>query len=145
MNDSNLTFKLLCDALNRIVTGKPLLVDPNRKLSIRAVEEEAGLGNGTAYYYPDFINKFKLEKLKKIKANDPESLSSLERSEQKRINEKRIKLKYKAQIQELKSSLSKMAAEHHQLSHALHAAITENERLVSENLKLKSIKIKPIK
>lgn len=49
-------------ALQRILEGKPRLIDTNRKLSVRAVEDEADVGKDTAYYYDDFIDEIKEKK-----------------------------------------------------------------------------------
>nr|MBF4396211.1 hypothetical protein [Vibrio anguillarum] len=63
MGKSENTLVALEAALDRIAKGKPRRIPTHRKLSVRAVEEEANLGNGSGYYYPDFV-----EKIKKTKA-----------------------------------------------------------------------------
>jgi len=47
-------------ALQRILEGKPRLIDTKRKLSVRAVEDEADVGKDTAYYYGGLIDEVKL-------------------------------------------------------------------------------------
>ncbi|GAM72603.1 hypothetical protein JCM19236_5746 [Vibrio sp. JCM 19236] len=59
MSKSENTLLTLEAALQRIVRGKPKNIPTTRKLSVRAVEEEAKLGNGSGYYYPDFVQKVK--------------------------------------------------------------------------------------
>ncbi|MDN3612616.1 hypothetical protein QWZ16_23760 [Vibrio ostreicida] len=39
--------------------GKTERIDPTRKISVKAVEEEAGLGDGSAYYYKDIVSTIK--------------------------------------------------------------------------------------
>lgn len=53
MNEKKLTLLRLEAAFERL-SGKHV---PGKRISIRAIETEAGLGNGSAYYYPEFIRK----------------------------------------------------------------------------------------
>ncbi|MCV5977011.1 hypothetical protein OFO29_32230, partial [Escherichia coli] len=62
MSKSENTLLVLEAALERIKQGKPKRIPAHRKLSVRAVEEEANLGNGSGYYYPDFVEKVKQTK-----------------------------------------------------------------------------------
>jgi replication-associated recombination protein RarA len=64
MNKSENTLLALEAALERIKQGKPKRIPAHRKLSVRAVEEEANLGNGSGYYYPDFVEKVKRTKIR---------------------------------------------------------------------------------
>ncbi|MBB1440970.1 hypothetical protein H5202_20385, partial [Shewanella sp. SG41-4] len=57
MLKSENTLLALEAALGRIIQGKPKRIPTHRKLSVRSVEEEANLGNGSGYYYPDFVEK----------------------------------------------------------------------------------------
>ena len=56
---SDVTISRLQDALERILGGTPNIVKPKKTLSVAMVEREAGLGVGTAYYYPEIIQKIK--------------------------------------------------------------------------------------
>ena len=47
----NDTERKLTDAFNRILRGCPQIISKNRKLSVRAVEEEASLKRNTAFHY----------------------------------------------------------------------------------------------
>ena len=60
MSKSENTLLMLEAALDRISQGKPKRIPATRKLSVRAVEEEANLGNGSGYYYPEFVEKVKI-------------------------------------------------------------------------------------
>jgi hypothetical protein len=58
MKKSDKTLSALEDALIRIVSGDPIRVDPDRRLSIKSVAEEAGLHHSTIHTrYPEFRDK----------------------------------------------------------------------------------------
>ena len=59
MSKSQITRVELEQALDRLLSGKTERIAPNRKVSVKAVEEEAGLGDGSAYYYKDIVQKIK--------------------------------------------------------------------------------------
>tara|TARA_B100000700_G_scaffold311500_2_gene393591 strand:+ start:57200 stop:57622 length:423 start_codon:yes stop_codon:yes gene_type:complete len=56
---SESTERELFDAITRIQSGTPIRVEAKRKLSAKAVEEEAGVGLSTAYHYPSVIQRIK--------------------------------------------------------------------------------------
>jgi septal ring factor EnvC (AmiA/AmiB activator) len=119
MNHTKETNEALNAALSRILSGNPNRCTPDRKLSVSAVEYEAGLGNGSAYYYPEFIQKIKI--LKKQHQSGQES-NIPKTVNEKYKNEKQIKEKYREQLKELRKQLSHMATEHHQFnSDLIHA------------------------
>uniref|UniRef100_UPI003CE754CF hypothetical protein n=1 Tax=Enterobacter cloacae complex sp. 280C5 TaxID=3395861 RepID=UPI003CE754CF len=64
MSKSENTLLKLEAALQRILDGQTKRIPDNRKLSVRAVEEEAGLGNGTCYYYGAFKSRVQEEILR---------------------------------------------------------------------------------
>ncbi|MEZ9955427.1 hypothetical protein AB4395_23510, partial [Vibrio splendidus] len=92
-------------ALDRIAQGKPKRIPTHRKLSVRAVEEEANLGNGSGYYYPEFVEKVKQTKAE-IAAGKGEIIQPeiqtvrTKLKEQKRIKEN-FKAKYEAEREKL--------------------------------------------
>lgn len=118
MGKSHITRLKIEEALERIINGKTIIIPASQKLSVKAVEEEAGLGSGSVYYYPDIVSKIKSHSLKK-QSNDKssslydEKISSLRDSLKK---EKRLKEKYRLEIAELKSQLANMASQHNQLA-----------------------------
>lgn len=57
MSKSENTRLELLSAIDRILSGDTVRIDAKRGLSAIAVEEEANLGNGSAYYYSDVIEK----------------------------------------------------------------------------------------
>jgi flagellar biosynthesis chaperone FliJ len=118
MSKSQLTRVELEEALKRLVLGKTIRIDPLRKISVKAVEEEANLGNGSAYYYRDTVQKIK-ETAVKYSNN-----SSLNNNYEEKIlnlrnrlnNEIRLKEKYRKDVENLKFQLSNMATEHNQFA-----------------------------
>ncbi|ELA8120915.1 hypothetical protein RGL58_002054 [Vibrio parahaemolyticus] len=118
MSKSQITRVELENALKRILSGKTMQIDPNRKISVKAVEEEAGLGDGSAYYYKDIVATIKETALqnspKSIKQSIyEEKISSLR---ERLANEKRLKEKYYKQAEDYKEKLSEMASQHNQLA-----------------------------
>lgn len=93
-------------------------IDPNRKISVKAVEEEAGLGDGSAYYYKDIVST-----IKETAINNPPRARNQNLYEEKianlrerLANEKRLKEKYYKQAEDYKEQLSEMASQHNQLA-----------------------------
>lgn len=118
MNKSQITRVELEDALKRILSEKTERIDPNRKLSVKAVEEEAGLGDGSAYYYKDVVAKIKeavIQNSPKVRKQNIYENKIAELRE-RLANEKRLKEKYYKQVEEYKDKLSEMASQHNQLA-----------------------------
>ncbi len=118
MSKSQITKVELEQALGRILSGKTHRVDPARKISVKAVEEEAGLGDGSAYYYKDIVQKIKESAIRnspKIRNQNAyeDKISSLRDRLNKEI---KLKEKYREQVEDLKEQLSSMASQHNQLT-----------------------------
>ena len=117
MNKSNLTELELENAINRIQKGETIRIPPTRKLSVRAVEDEANLGDGSAYYYKDIIEKIRhlanKSKTATTAINNGSSSAILREKLKKEIN---IKEKYRAEVKVLKERLSLMASIHNELT-----------------------------
>ncbi|CAH1235274.1 conserved hypothetical protein [Vibrio harveyi] len=118
MGNSSVTKAKIEEALQRILQGKPKIIPSAQKLSVKAVEEEAGLGSGSVYYYPEIVSKIKEHSLKKRSDNKNSSLyeekiSSLREQLKK---EKKLKEKYRTEVTELKTQLANMASQHNQLA-----------------------------
>jgi hypothetical protein len=62
-------------AFERIKNGNTTLIPAGAKLTIRNVETEAGMGDGSAYYYPEFIDVIKATK-KDLKTHGRRSFST---------------------------------------------------------------------
>ncbi|MCG6230206.1 hypothetical protein [Vibrio furnissii] len=118
MSKSQITKVELEQALKRILSGKTHRIDPARKISVKAVEEEAGLGDGSAYYYKDIVQKIKdsaIQNSPKAKAQNAyeDKISSLRERLKKEVS---LKEKYRAQVEELKGQIANMASQHNQLA-----------------------------
>jgi chromosome segregation ATPase len=118
MSKSQITKVELEQALERILSGKTHRVDPARKISVKAVEEEAGLGDGSAYYYKDIVQKIKESAIRnspKVKTQNAyeDKISSLRDRLNKEI---KLKEKYRGQVEEMKDQLASMASQHNQLA-----------------------------
>jgi hypothetical protein len=118
MSKSETTIIKLEEALERICTKNTLLIPPTQKLSVKAVEEEAGLGDGSAYYYKDIVQKIKNSIVKRSpKANIQNAYEEKIASLRERLNnETRLKDKYRNQVEEFKERLANMASQHNELA-----------------------------
>ena len=117
MNKSQLTVKELTDALNRIIKKQTLRVSPERKLSVKAVEEEANLGDGTAYYYKEIVETIKkciADNNKPYKVSNETTLNESLKLRLKR--ETKLKEKYRDEIKDLKLKLSLLASQNNEFS-----------------------------
>lgn len=146
MKKSENTLLKLETALQRILDKKTQRIPEHRKLSVRAVEEEAGLGNGSCYYYPEFKLRIQSE-AKNLKNQSPDMAvkSDVKILREKRNHERKGKIQYREKVAELNQKLASMAAEHHQLSHALRHAYSRIESLEHQIVELKQGQIIRIK
>lgn len=113
MSKSIITANELLAALARILDKKTIRIPSTRKLSVRAVEDEAGLGDGSAYYYQDVLLKIKeaikRDKVKRLSIGEDTTLKEKLKSE---INTKN---KYRTKIGLLNKRIRLMAKEHNEL------------------------------
>ncbi|MCX9559636.1 MAG: hypothetical protein RPT12_16485 [Vibrio anguillarum] len=137
MSKKEQTLLALDAALHRLIQGKPKRVLVTRKLSIRAIEEEANLGNGSGYYYPEFVEKVKQIKRKQTRKEKSTNKSDNQRLHETLKNEKRIKEKYRSAMEQLTLQVHQMAAEHHHLNDLLRKALSRTEELERFNQELK--------
>ncbi|MEZ8819226.1 hypothetical protein AB4304_00015 [Vibrio breoganii] len=137
MSKSKNTLLALEAALDRIKQGKPKRIPAHRKLSVRAVEEEANLGNGSGYYYPDFVEKVKQTKAEiatdKGKVVQPE----IQTVRAKLNEQKRIKENFKAKYEAEREKLALFAAAQHHLNDRLVQALARVDELEYENAELR--------
>ncbi|EGR2490207.1 hypothetical protein [Vibrio fluvialis] len=152
MSKSENTLVALEAALDRIANGKPKHIPKSRKLSVRAVEEEAKLGNGSGYYYPEFVEKVKQTKAEIAAGNGEIVQPEIQTVRTKLKEEKRIKDNYKAKYEAERDKLALFAAEQHHLNDKLVKALARIDELEYENAelrenlaKLKRSKVVPIK
>lgn len=152
MSKSENTRLALEAALERIKQGKPKRIPTHRKLSVRAVEEEANLGNGSGYYYPDFVEKVKQTKAEIAIGKGEIVQPEIQTVRTKLKEQKRIKDNYKAKYEAEREKLALFAAAQHHLNDKLVQALAradeleyENAKLREEISKLKRSKVVPIK
>ncbi|KJF79836.1 hypothetical protein [Photobacterium angustum] len=142
MGKSENTLIVLEAALERIAQGKPKRIPTTRKLSVRAVEEEANLGNGSGYYYPDFVQKVKQTKADIAKGNGEYVKPEVDAVREKLNEQKRIKDNFKQKYQEANNKLALIAASQHHLNDQLVKALARIEELEHENAELKEEMVK---
>ncbi|MFZ4701264.1 MAG: hypothetical protein ACOYMG_14540 [Candidatus Methylumidiphilus sp.] len=143
MKYSKETYKALDVALMRILSGNPEHCEKGRKLSVRAVGLEAGLGNGSAYYYPEIVAKITAMK-KQQRLNQGGTVPKT--VNQRLKEEKNTKDKYRGQIIELRKQLSQMATVHHQFNSELisaYKAIKELKEKIAKDRRESIRLIKP--
>lgn len=118
MSKSQITRVELENALKRILSGQTERIDPNRKISVKAVEEEAGLGDGSEYYYKDIVSTIKETAIKSSPKTRKQNLyeEKIANLRERLANEKRLKEKYYKQAEDCREKLSEMASQHNQLA-----------------------------
>ncbi len=137
MSKSENTRLALEAALERIKQGKPKRIPTHRKLSVRAVEEEANLGNGSGYYYPEFVEKVKQTKAE-IAAGKGEIIQPEIQTVRTKLKEqKRIKENFKAKYEAERDKLALFAASQHHLNDKLVQALAHIEDLEFKNSQLR--------
>ncbi|MGZ9899804.1 hypothetical protein [Shewanella gaetbuli] len=137
MSKSENTRLALEAALNRISQGKAKRIPTARKLSLRAVEEEANLGNGSGYYYPDFVEKVKQTKAEIAEAKGEYVQPEIQSVRLKLNEQKRIKQNYKEKYLAVRGQLANFAAAQHHLNDKLVQALAKIDDLEFENTSLR--------
>ncbi|EHK2860569.1 hypothetical protein J7X18_004029 [Vibrio parahaemolyticus] len=152
MSKSENTRLALEAALERLKQGKPKRIPTHRKLSVRAVEEEANLGNGSGYYYPDFVEKVKQTKLDIATGKGEVVQPEIQTVRTKLKEQKRIKDNFKTKYEVEREKLALFAAAQHHLNDKLVQALAriddleyENAELREELAKIKRSQVVPIK
>lgn len=152
MGKSENTLVALEAALDRIAKGKPRRIPTHRKLSVRAVEEEANLGNGSGYYYPAFVKKVKQTKVDIAEGKGEYVQPEIQAVRGKLKEQKRIKSNFKDKYEAEREKLALFAAAQHHLNDKLVKALArideleyENAELREELAKLKRSTISPIR
>lgn len=133
MSKSENTLLALEAALERIAQGKTKNIPTTRKLSVRAVEEEAKLGNGSGYYYPELVQKVKKTKADIAKGKGEYVRPEVDAVRDKLNEQKRIKSNFKQKYEDAKEKLSLIAASQHHLNDQLVKALARIEELEYEN------------
>lgn len=136
MSKSENTLLTLEAALERIKQGKPKRIPTHRKLSVRTVEEEANLGNGSGYYYPEFVEKVKQTKADIAEGKGETVQPEIQTVRTKLKEQKRIKENFKAKYDAEREKLALFAAAQHHLNDKLVQALARVEELEYENREL---------
>jgi len=124
MNKKENTLLRLEAALERILKGEPQRVLPSRKLSVRAIEVESGLGNGSAYYYSEIIEKIKNSKRKiELCTSTVQPLGQSDKWKKKSNEAERLKDKFRDEAKELKTLNAQIAADQYRQMSALREAL----------------------
>lgn len=137
MSKKENTLIILEAALARILEGNPKRIPNTRKLSLRAVEEEANLGNGSGYYYPDFVLKVKNAKASIVKGSKENVRTEIDSVREKLKEQRRIKDGYKGKYLALRKTFSEVAAQQHHLNDALRKALVTIDTLEREKAELR--------
>lgn len=124
-------------ALDRIANGKPKHIPKSRKLSVRAVEEEAKLGNGSGYYYPEFVEKVKQTKVDIAEGKGEYVQPEIQAVRGKLKEQKRIKSNFKDKYEAEREKLALFAAAQHHLNDKLVKALAHIDELEYENAELR--------
>ncbi|PNH96728.1 hypothetical protein [Vibrio diazotrophicus] len=137
MSKSENTLIALEAALDRIANGKPKHIPKSRKLSVRAVEEEAKLGNGSGYYYPEFVEKVKQTKVDIAEGKGEYVQPEIQAVRGKLKEQKRIKSNFKDKYETEREKLALFAAAQHHLNDKLVKALARIDELEYENAELR--------
>ncbi|CAK2180004.1 conserved hypothetical protein [Vibrio crassostreae] len=137
MRKSENTLIALEAALDRIAQGKPKRIPTHRKLSVRAVEEEANLGNGSGYYYPELVEKVKQTKADIAKGKGETVQPEIQTVRTKLKDQKRIKENFKAKYDAEREKLALFATAQHHLNDKLVQALARINELEYENADLR--------
>lgn len=107
----------LFNAIDRIINTETIRIPSSRRLSVRAVEDEAGLGDGSAYYYSEVIKKIKkcIFESKNLKTSTHQG-TDFARVKENLKKEIKIKDKYRQKILLLEDRIKLMAKEHNELA-----------------------------
>lgn len=137
MGKSENTLVALEAALDRIANGKPKHIPKSRKLSVRAVEEEAKLGNGSGYYYPEFVEKVKQTKIDIAEGKGEYVQPEIQAVRSKLKEQRRIKSNFKDKYEAEREKLALFAAAQHHLNDKLVKALARIDELEYENAELR--------
>lgn len=112
IRNPEVTRQQLLDALERLEKGQPIRLTGRFKLNIKSVQEEAGLSLGSAYRYPDIIDKIEISKNREIlNSKKDKPLNEVDRLRKEKAKEVSMKDKYRQQLQIANSLLDELYAE----------------------------------
>ncbi|MCH2455627.1 MAG: hypothetical protein MK192_08045 [Idiomarina sp.] len=128
LNDTEIKLR---NAFNRILCNRPQVISPSRRLSVRAVEEEAGVPRNRAYYYEQLrIDIMEAaESLHSVKSKEPKTPNT---QNQDYLSLKREIKRLKTENAKLTSKNERLQVEFDKLSFEFRLAVRKNDELQRE-------------
>ncbi|PSU01290.1 hypothetical protein [Photobacterium iliopiscarium] len=123
-------------ALQRLVDGNPIKTKSDGRISLKRINDEAGLSSGGIYYYSSFVETAK----KKIQLRRQQDSTGKTKVNNERFNklreqrekEKILKEKYKEQRDQIKMFCDQVVAHNAQLEFTLFEALEKISYLEQE-------------
>ncbi|MDW7549817.1 hypothetical protein [Pseudoalteromonas peptidolytica] len=127
-------------ALERLINGKPERTPNDGRINLKRVNDEAGLSSGGIYYYKAFVEKVRqvIAESKTNQAGKTDYKRKDKNIRKQLEEERRLKLKYKEQRDQIKDFSNQVIAKSANLEFALFEALARIKQLEEE---LKSIKV----
>ncbi len=146
MKQKEFTLQRLIDAFERLKLGRPERTPTDGKISIKRINDEAGLSQGAVYYYKSFLSTAKAEIIileadrKKRQVIDGLELDQTGEAKLRsdRDREKRLKTKYRSEVSNFKQLSDVMVKEN--VSLAFHCMELQQELARATAWKITSIK-----
>lgn len=146
MKQKEFTLQRLIDAFERLKLGRPERTPTDGKISIKRINDEAGLSQGAVYYYKSFLSTAKAEIIileadrKKRQVIDGLELDQTSEAKLRsdRDREKRLKTKYRSEVSNFKQLSDVMVKEN--VSLAFHCMELQQELARATAWKITSIK-----
>jgi hypothetical protein len=132
-------------ALERLIDGKPLKTKSDGRISLKRINDEAGLSSGGIYYYSSFVEKangiIETAKRKVVDGKRVQHKQFEHKLREQRDKEKQLKERYKGQRDQIKAFSDLVVAHNAQLEFTLFEAL-EKISLLEQQLAI--YKVSPI-
>ncbi|MBU2970017.1 hypothetical protein KO527_11710 [Pseudoalteromonas sp. C2R02] len=132
-------------AWDRLIDGEPLNTKPDGRISLKRINDEAGLSSGGIYYYSEFVEiaNQRIQLLKQGSAVDKSVKNKQAESKlrEQRDKEKELKERYRSQRDQIKAFSDQVLAHNAQLEFTLFEAL-EKVSLLEQQLEI--YKVSPI-
>lgn len=114
-------------ALERLIDGKPLKTKSDGRISLKRINDEAGLSSGGIYYYSSFVKKangiIETAKRKVVSGKRDQHKQSEQHLREQRDKERQLKERYRTQRDQIKSFSDQIVAHNAQLEFTLFEAL----------------------